>query len=314
MSSSRTIDFRLRANKGIERAISFEVLTRMKTYLGPDPVFVGLGSLWFVDFRLAHRLLGIETMLSIEADAAIAARAEFNKPYRSIEIVPGVTTDKLPELLERSDLAKRPWIVWLDYDSELTDERIEELRTLVVELPEGSAVLTTFNATPNRYGDFDHRLEALQDLFGLDIVGEEVDQDALTKARFGATLASSTLDFLESAAIRSGRRGPFVPTTSLRYIDSSAMVTVGGIMPRPDDAAMCVDLTESSDWPGRDDIQIASEPLTMREIEAICTLLPTNRRLRKKDVRELGFEITEEQLALFQRHYLRYPSYAEIVS
>jgi hypothetical protein len=57
---------------------------------------------------------------------------------------------------------------------------------------------------------------------------------------------------------------------------------------------------------------IKTEPLTMREVNALSRLLP-GKPLSRERVLELGFEIDEDQLRFFERHYLRYPLYAEIV-
>src|SRR3954470_6008578 len=123
MKSTNYVDFSIRQNKTIERGIVFMGLSRLRRALdGMEFVYVGLGSVWFVDFDLAHRELGIETMVSIEADDVLYERARFNKPYRTVEVVRGYSYDVIPLLLsDRADLTSHPWIVWLDYD-EAMDE------------------------------------------------------------------------------------------------------------------------------------------------------------------------------------------------
>ena len=151
MSSTNTIDFSLRQNKAIERAIVFDSLSSCRPLLGENPVYVGLGSVWFQDFRLARRILGIQTMFSIEADDRIWRRAEFNRPYAEIEVLNGWTEDVLPDLLARPELEDRPWIVWLDYDTVLKQQYLSELIDLVGALADGSVVLTTFSARSSKY-------------------------------------------------------------------------------------------------------------------------------------------------------------------
>ena len=89
MSSTLTINFSLRQNKAIERAIAFDALSMGREFLGEHAVYIGLGSLWFQDFQMAHRLLGVETMVSIEGNESVYSRAEFNAPLRTKSRYPG---------------------------------------------------------------------------------------------------------------------------------------------------------------------------------------------------------------------------------
>src|SRR5256885_823576 len=97
-------------------------------------------------------------MFSIEGDASIYKRADFNRPFRTIEVLEGFSDVVVPQLLQRADIVGRPWVAWLDYDRELTEQRLEELAAIVVNAAPGSALLTTFNANPDNYGhDTDDR-------------------------------------------------------------------------------------------------------------------------------------------------------------
>jgi hypothetical protein len=49
----------------------------------------------FMDFDHAHRDLGIQTMISIEDDDITHMRATFNKPFRTVELIPGLSHDEL---------------------------------------------------------------------------------------------------------------------------------------------------------------------------------------------------------------------------
>jgi hypothetical protein len=313
MSSTRTINFSLRQNKGIERAIAFDALRQAVAFIGSNPVYVGLGSLWFRDFQIAHRMFDLDKMISIESDERIFARAEFNRPYGCIEVVGGDTKEILPRLLVREDLAGRPWIVWLDYDSTLDDDRISELANLVETLRGGSVLLVTFNAKPSGYGrDTQRRREAVTELFGADIVDPDLPVDAFDGSSLMKTLAKGTLDYLVATSVRAARHERFVPGISLLYRDSAPMVTVGGFLPEKEQVGDCEKKIAESTWFGIDDMVIKTEPLTMREVNALSRLLP-GKPLSRERVLELGFEIDEDQLRFFERHYLRYPLYAEIV-
>lgn len=314
MSSTFTINFSLRQNKAIERAIAFEAMFAARENLGENPIYVGLGSVWFRDFVLAHRALGIETMISMEGEPSVFARANFNRPYGTIEVVPGWSTDVLPDLLDREDLVKRPWIVWLDYDKEMDEGRRDELAQLVRRLPPGSALLTTFNAKAFNYGvDTDARRDVLIDLFGNHIVDQDADEGSFKDYGLMKTLAHAVSDYLVSVANHAGREGGFIPALRLLYRDSANMVTVGGFLPTAERAQSLRELTTRPDWFGFEDVVIETQPLTVREIYALWQLLPSNAPITAEQVKGLGFELSEEELSFFQRHYLRYPTYAEIV-
>lgn len=313
MSSSLTINFSLRQNKAIERAIAFDALTTASAILGEDPIYVGLGSLWFQDFQMAHRLLHIRNMFSIEGDDAVYKRANFNCPLRTIEVVHKKSTLAIPELLAREELIRRPWIAWLDYDRELCDDRLDELRGIVTSVPNGSVLLTTFNANAKNYGvDSAERRLALTELLTEDYVDPGLPDEAFDEPELMATLASSLLDYLQGMAVRGGRNGGFVPAIRLLYRDSAYMATVGGFLPSPNMAESCQIMIAADTWCGFEDSIIETQPLTMRELQALSKLMPVDGSLDPAVVAALGFELDDEQLRFYERHYLRYPIYAEI--
>ncbi len=313
MSSTNTINFSLRQNKAIERHIVFDALQQGSQFLGNNPVYVGLGSVWFQDFQLAYRNLKCSTLVSIEHDDGIFKRAEFNRPFKNIDIRHGWTHEIIPELLEEEPLANRSWIVWLDYDAPMTNSRIEELENLVTNLPASSALLTTFNANPKRYAeDPEDRERALERLFGKHIAPSSGERVALKNPDFMQLVAKYTLDRLRSHSLASGSDIRFVPAMRLLYRDSENMVTIGGFLPKKAQLADCESLVDGVDWCGVEDELIHSQPLTLREIQALNRLLPMEGPLTAEAMEELGFVLDEPQLKLFQRHNLRYPIYAEL--
>ena len=61
------IDYSLRPNKSIERKVIFEFFASIRERFSlSDYTYVGFGSMWFVDFVMAHRTLGIKDMVSFE--------------------------------------------------------------------------------------------------------------------------------------------------------------------------------------------------------------------------------------------------------
>lgn len=141
------INFNLRPNKRIERAIVGEVLQCLTRYEDPSRyAYVGMGSYYFADFVLMHRLLGISKMVSIESDEENRARFAFNKPFACVEMRYGMTHDVLPSL---EVLGERPVIAWLDYYGHLDDQILGDVETVAATCLPGSAlILTVTGSTP----------------------------------------------------------------------------------------------------------------------------------------------------------------------
>lgn len=313
MSSSFTINYSLRQNKALERALVFEGLASAKPFLSDDCIYVGLGSVWFQDFQLARRILGIVDMVSMESDPVVYSRAQFNKPFGSVEVLEGDSQQLIREVIGRAEYEDRAYIVWLDYDDIMDEERLAELSWLSRNLPAGSALLTTFSATGRRYARRpEARLEVLMDLFSADIVGEigstsEVKDEALMGA-----LADCTLRYLTSRSVTSGRNVAFLSAFRLLYRDSSPMVTVGGLIVDDDVRDDTQSLVSSASWCGIETEVIASQPLTLREMQSLNQLLPRAEPLTLADIQDLGFELSDSQISIYERHHLRYPMYAEL--
>lgn len=316
-SSTDYVDFSLRQNKAIERSLVFAAVLRIATVLGrPDFVYVGFGSVWFIDFEVAHREVGIETMISIESDPVVYERARFNKPYRTVDVLPGYSHDVIPELLEtRPDLASRPWIVWLDYDQVLNETKLDELDALVASLPYSSMLLTTFSASPGRYAQLSERLDRFESLLG----------DAFPKERFPrpkdlrdehavmVALSDAVVAFLQSRFLRSARKGEFVPAFNLQYQDGTPMATAGGVLVTEAKAADVHAEMARAPWLACSSTPIVTPPLTPREVAALRGLLPNVTPPDRTNVKALGFDLLEDQIESFATHYLLYPSFAQTV-
>src|SRR5438046_7513960 len=88
----------LRPAKQVERRMIIDVLQRLSAggLQVRDYQYTGLGSIYFVDFILFHRLLGIKKLVSVEFDGRIKKRVHFNRPYSLIEIRLGAIGDAIP--------------------------------------------------------------------------------------------------------------------------------------------------------------------------------------------------------------------------
>jgi hypothetical protein len=147
--SFERIDYQLRYNKHIERRLIFEALSRARLGVGlSDHGYLGFGSMWFADFRLAHRVLELESMLSMERDEH-AERARFNQPYSSIKVVGGNSSETLAKL-DAAYWAK-PHLAWLDYDGRLSQDVVKDLYFFLDNCAGESVVIVTLNGGWRNY-------------------------------------------------------------------------------------------------------------------------------------------------------------------
>jgi hypothetical protein len=108
-----------------------------------DSLYIGFGSIWFTDFVMVHRRLGVCDMISMENKPIGAIRAKYNAPFKTVKVEEGDSTVLLRLLARRRSAKRRNWIVWLDYDGTLTPEVIEDIGIVIGAAPAGSVLLVT---------------------------------------------------------------------------------------------------------------------------------------------------------------------------
>ena len=94
------VHYELRPAKQVERRILLDSLLTLSTagFSVPEYHYTGMGSIYFIDFMLFHRILGIKNMLSVEFDENIRRRVEFNKPFDCIQTRIAAIGDVIPSL------------------------------------------------------------------------------------------------------------------------------------------------------------------------------------------------------------------------
>lgn len=283
--SSQSVDYRIRPAKHSERHLFADLVARLER-LRPvaDFRYIGMGSIYFVDFILMHRMFGIKDMLSIEDDRAIVDRCRFNAPYDCIEVVEDSVGSALPKLLE--DLT--PTILWLDYDSMLSAARLEEIRLACASLAPPSLIITSVNV---HLESKEERLAKFRERFGeRDLSRIKLPTDLNLK-----TFPALMWEYIDGA-IKSGvgsRSDGVIYSQCLhmRYRDGAEMLTVGGLLcASPNDVKTCD--FKSLPFVKEDlhpyDLRVPK--LTYRERKALDALLPEGDLelappgLRKRDI------------------------------
>lgn len=314
MPSFSSVNYSLRPSKSIQRHVVFDCLSLLKTQIDLcDAHYIGLGSVWFTDFVLAHKLLGISKMISIELDDIGVERARFNAPYSMVSVKAGHSNAVLPTLLEDQELLSHPWIVWMDYDFAIDETVIDDIRLLVEKAPPNSVLLFTANAVGSKYGPARDRPDEMRNLFGT-VVPDDLSKKACRDERLQETLSDLSLNFMKGIASGLSRPGGFIPAFSVPYKDGTPMVTFGGVLPSTVSAECVKALVASDEWSGVIDNSIVAPHLTLREAGGLQALLPKATQLTRAEVHELGFDLSDEELAVFQTYYKYYPSFAQVVA
>ena len=318
MASHDTIHFVLRPNKNIERKLIADALAALSPQFDiRNYRYIGMGSFWFADFLLFHKLLLLEDMVSIER-AAYADRAKFNRPLRCIRVEAGDTSKVLPDL----ELSNREAIIWLDYDSDLRGPVLEDSRIVCREAKSGSVFLVTLSAhvnqIKNQKDSADQPLEPLAALQFLapDLVPTSITQSQLSMSRFPKTLAAILLAHVQHCTRKANPNRRFFPLFKFLYRDNSPMVTVGGMIVEGDMETRLEQcrLREKFEYvTGTDEFEISVPPLTLKEKIVLDRLLPHAADLTSAEAaQDLGFAFLEQQLQAYQKFYRYYPMFGEM--
>jgi hypothetical protein len=335
--SFRRLDYRLRINKHIERRLVFDVLQAAAARIGlRNHRYVGLGALWFGDFRMAHRRLHIDEMLSFELPAH-AARSKFNSPYRSIEVVGESTHDALPKLPD-------PWweraaIWWLDYDGALTADVVKDIDQVLGRGSRDSVLVLTVNAERQTYrgGGADEftreatSVGALEEMLGSACIAHEFNVEPnehgayidIEKAKFPSLLADALINYMRHKVVASARLAApgdpmeFVPLYRVCHADNAAMVTVGGALTSEAGAKAWKDCIDEhpliSEGSGPVFTQLDLVPFTVKEMLALDRCLPREAEERDffRRARRGGVSLGDEDLRNYQKYYRHFPLFTE---
>lgn len=342
--SFERVDYQLRYNKHIERKLIFDVLARAKSLIGFDSHrYLGFGSMWFSDFRLAHRILGLSSMISIEREK-YAERATFNQPYRCIDVQGENSTDFLRKLEWNS-----PFISWLDYDGCLETSVVEDLSILLDECPTGSVVLVSVNAKRSNYRPrnpiraiagkrLGTALGSVEALLGGGVVSPRFEpsrvgagaahEDVLDE-NFPEFIAEALLAFMVHRIVSTGRKfgvSPdgkdiplrFLPLFNFCHKDGVEMITVGGVVcsgsddgnPWCNDAALGIERNATDRFPKHQRLDLV--PLTLKEKLTLDSCLPHEEPGFLAAAKGKGIRLDDSELSKYWRYYGQFPVFFEV--
>jgi len=312
--SFEKVNYSVRPNKAVERRLLLQLLAALDKRADLDLAtyrYMGLGSIWFVDFALIHRALGIEDMLSFEAASSREKRVNFNIPFDCVKVKLGTYSYNFPELT----WDKRQ-LIWLDYDGVLNAEMFTDLAQTVSEVPSKSIMLVSVNADPIQLRDAGNDVAA-QEIKLRDTVGT-ANLPSNAAGRIGRNLFPGLVGeiwnnaFVNAVAERPGFT--YRPLVNIAYADGVPMVTCGGMILSDEDAdAFATVPMEDFAYLAPTSPLVLSVPhLTAREKLHFDQLVPVRGEATLKTVKKkLKFELKDSEIESYIRHYLHYPLYGE---
>jgi len=311
------INFNLRPAKRIERKLVAEALACIYRYDTPRRFgYVGMGSYYFSDFVLFHRIFGLDKMVSIEFDENNKRRFEFNRPFDCIEMAWGSTSDKLPTL---PIFEERPVICWLDYYSTLTDSVIGDVQTVLRRAQFGSAILVTLKgralSSSKKLSEFRAGLsEGARNLSDESLLGQ--GSKGLASFMSEVLLASIEPTIADLNAGRDeAEKIELRQIIKMTYQDSDPMVTMGWLVLTHGQAAKLDAAPVALDAPGitlfgSDMAEVSAPVLTFREIAHLKSILPNG--LTADDFEVQAGAVPPADARLFASLYRYFPSFADV--
>lgn len=340
--SFERIDYQLRYNKHIERKLVFDVLARAMPLVGFDRHrYLGFGSMWFSDFRLAHRLLGLSEMISMERKQ-YEKRANFNRPYRCITVEGKDSTEFLRKVEWNS-----PFISWLDYDGCLELSVVEDIGLFLDGCPANSIVLVSVNSGRANYRPkavaaanvgkrISTALGQIEALLGVGVVSPRFEpappargtaHGDVLEGHFAEFVAEALLAFMTHRIAKAGRKFGeaadgkaiamrFLPLFNFCHKDGAEMVTVGGVVcsgldegnPWCNDAALGIE-RNADKLPKHRRLDLV--PLTLKEKLTLDSCLPHAEPDFMAEAKQKGIGLDDMELSKYWRYYSHFPVFFE---
>ena len=312
--SHRKVNYEFRPAKQVERRMLLHAFNGLRDFGYPIATYeyTGLGSIYFIDFVLFHRYLGISKMTSVEGDLDVKKRVDFNCPYSLINVV---HEDMAAQIARLSP--DRRHILWLDFDSMLTEELLDAVQLAAIQLSMESILLITVDAEPpgrpedglkkwNPAAWMRHFKAEAETFFWQGISRRDFIRDSLpmTNAR------------LLQNAINEGlreREASFIDMFSFLYADGHRMLSVGGMIGTDKDRRQLQALDKKEFFFMRDDITKDPFPIrvplvTRKERHYLDQNMPC-----KEGWLPSSFEMEPDDVDDYRTIYRYYPAYTEML-
>lgn len=303
------VHYEFRPAKQVERRMLLDILQRLMEVGFPisSYQYTGLGSLWFIDFILFRRYLGIRHMVSVEGSYDVEKRVHFNKPYGNIEIVMGDVADYIPSLS-----IDRKHILWLDFDYFIRQEAIDTIVLATAQLSSGSLLFVTIDVEPPVK---DGRPRQWRQYFKKE-VGDYLGNYDKDRQFSRSKLVEINAHVIENA-IKHGLSGrnevKFLPLVNFVYADGHQMLSVGGMIGTAEDDRKLQTLNKMHLPFLRNSIvsnpyEIRVPLLTRKERLHLDSVMPCRPSWKPRE-----FAMKAEDIKAYREIYPYFPAYTEML-
>lgn len=323
--NSRRINYTLRVAKAVERKMFCNLFQKLSVFHPlEDYRYIGFGALYFADFHLVHRQLGVKKMVSIEKSQAssVRARYNYNKPFSCIDIQFDQSKIILPQLEW-----EEPAIIWLDYTDFLNADILEDISTIIRNAVSGSFLLISVNAKADSFNSTDthkNKLDIISDYVGRDKVPRNIELNQISNKGLPIVYNKIITREIETTLLErnSGVAGKieFEQLIHLKYKDEVPMYTFGGLIIDKKEHGQLFERVRFTDlsFVSRNeeyfDIQVPN--LTFKEIKFLESIMPNgiNEQGEIIDadiVKYIDPQIPPADIKKFMKIYQYFPTFAE---
>lgn len=307
-SSAYKVPYEIRSAKQVERHMMMDVFERLSRASFPigDYQYTGFGALTFVDFIMFHRFLGLKKLVSVEYDASLKSRVEYNRPFGCVEIEIDLISNVIPKL----DRDTRH-ILWLDYDYPIDKSIAADFSNGLSILPTSSILIVTVDVEPPDpdAGPKEWR-ETYEEEVGHYLRAGLSDTDFAQSVLPRRNIEAIQNIIGEAMAVRAGV--VFEVLFSFLYSDGHQMLTIGGVIAGEAERRQiaAADL-EHAKYARRSldaaPYEINVPMLTRKERNYLDKFMPCEDTWRPR-----AFKLSKDDVLNYRDIYRFFPSYAEL--
>jgi hypothetical protein len=319
MNSPLKLNYETRPIKFTERKMLLASLIKICAFYQDNYQYIGFGGLSFTDFKLFHKELHINNLISIEGGNFNMEKLKFNSPYSFIKIIKEHSTEAL---LNCIDVTKKS-LIWLDYDGELDNYMFEDIQILFSKLPIGSIYLITCNRELKDHSikDIEGVEKTKSDIYSVDKFYDKFGDIApfgLSKVDFSGsnnykTIRTMILNHINNILVQRNKnekiKVEFNQLYNLKYEEhrSSRMLTFGGIITEKDFNLKRLRVSGCDIINFDDEIYDLKIPnLTLKEIDFINKHFDDEEKLIEEKI------VTKFDIVKYKKTYKYLPSFFDV--
>lgn len=311
--SYRKVPYDLRECKQVERRMLIDAMLRLAAagFSISDYQYTGMGSVYFFDFMLFHKFLGIDKLLSVEISKSVEKRVEFNRPFGVVTAV----IDEIGNVIPKLDRDVKH-ILWLDYDSNIVANYLSDVVSSLTILSPGSILLVTVDVEPPELPEAETSgPEQWQQYFAREAAGylpETVDKATFARSNL-VKLNIEVIWNAVSRGMRSRKSMEFCPLFNFVYKDGHRMLTIGGMLCAAEDKRRLMSSSVTNAVYFRrsfadDPFEIKVPRFTKREKLLLDRAMPCADEWLPKD-----FEAISDDIKAYRDVYRFLPNYGEMI-